>query len=218
MPTVTLNAGIIDYEKSGRDDGRPVVFVDGYAMGRSLWEPLVERLATRVFLCIAPTRPLGAHAYPMRKDAELTIEAIAAMVGELLDELSLEDAVLVGNDTGGAIAQVVATTTPARFGKLVDELRRVRALPTTDPQAAHRRRDIRTRVLGASGRRTRIGRQRAYGALALADIDHLVSDWLKPALGDRGVREDLRRLTASLQNDRRPSRPPRACPVSQSPR
>ena len=200
MPTVTLNAGIIDYEKSGPDDGRPVVFVHGYAMGRSLWEPLVERLATRGFLCIAPTWPLGAHAYPMRKDAELTIEAIAAMVGELLDELSLEDAVLVGNDTGGAIAQVVATTTPARFGKLVltscDAFEHFPP-PILKPLIAAAR-FAPAFWVALQALRTRIGRQRAYGALAHADIDHLVSDWLKPALGDRGVREDLRRLTASL--------------------
>ena len=55
----------------------------------------------------------------MRKDAELTMESIAAMVGELLESLSLEDVVLVGNDTGGAVAQIVATTTPERLGALV---------------------------------------------------------------------------------------------------
>src|SRR5271154_2979218 len=119
MPDVALNAGTIHYEKSGPDDGRPVVFIHGYAMGGSLWRPLTERLAAGGLQCIAPTWPLGAHTEPMKKDAELTIEGIAAMVGELLDELSIEDVVLVGNDTGGAIAQVVATSTPARLGALV---------------------------------------------------------------------------------------------------
>jgi len=106
--------GNVHYEKVGPDDGRPVVLIHGYAMGGSLWRPLTERLAGDGFRCIAPTWPLGAHAEPMNEDAELTVEEIAAMVGELVDELSLEDVVLVGNDTGGAIAQVVATSTPAR--------------------------------------------------------------------------------------------------------
>jgi hypothetical protein len=200
MPTVTLNAGTIDYETSGPDDGRPVVFVHGYAMGRSLWEPLVQRLAPRGFLCIAPTWPLGAHASPMRKHAELTIEAIAAMVGDLLDELSLQDVVLVGNDTGGAIAQVVATTTPARLGKLVltscDAFEHFPP-PILKPLIAAAR-FAPAYWVALQPLRTPIGRARAYGALAHADIDHLVSDWLKPALGDRSVRDDLRRLTASL--------------------
>jgi len=55
----------------------------------------------------------------MREGAELTMEGIAAMVGELLDALAIEDVVLVGNDTGGAIAQLVATSAPERLGALV---------------------------------------------------------------------------------------------------
>lgn len=200
MSTATLTAGNIDYEKSGLGDGRPVVFVHGYMMGRSLWEPLAERLADRGFMCVAPTWPLGAHAQAMRPDAELTIEAIAAMVGELLDELSLEDVVLVGNDTGGAIAQVVATTTPTRLGGLV---------LTSCDAFEHFPPPILKPLIAAAKftpafwtalqpMRTRIGRKRGYGALAHADIDELVSDWVNPALSDRAVREDLRRLTASL--------------------
>ena len=45
------------------------------------------------------------------------MEAIAAMVSEFLDSLSLEDVVLVGNDTGGALAQILATSTPSGSGR-----------------------------------------------------------------------------------------------------
>jgi len=200
MPTVTLNAGSIDYDRSGPDDGRPVVVIHGYGMGASLWEPLGERLTGRGLQCIAPTWPLGAHATPMRKDAALTIEAIAAMVGEFLQALSLEDVVLVGNDTGGVIAQVVATTAPARLGGLVltscDAFEHFPP-PILNPLIAAAR-SAPTFRLALQPLRTRIGRKRAYGALAHADIDQLVRSWLTPALGDAGVREDLRRLTASL--------------------
>lgn len=200
MPTVTVTAGAIDYDKFGPDDGRPVVFVHGYGMGRSLWEPLAEQLAARGFLCIAPTWPLGAHVKPMRKDAELTIEAIAAMVGELLEELSLEDVVLVGNDTGGVISQVVATSTPARLGALLltscDAFEHFPP-PILNPFIAAAKSGPMFWA-AAQPLRTRAGRKRAYGALAHADIDHLVRDWLKPTFRDRRVREDLRRLTASL--------------------
>lgn len=200
MTTVTLAAGTIDYERAGPDDGRPVVFVHGYGMGGSLWTPLVERLAARGFLCIAPTWPLGAHGIPIRKDADLTIEAIASMVGELLNELSLEDVVLLGNDTGGVVAQVVATTTPTRLGAL---------LLTSCDAFEHFPPPILNPLIAAAKfppafwmalqpLRTRIGRGRAYGALAHADIDHRVREWLQPAFEDRRVREDLRRLTASL--------------------
>ena len=109
MPAVTLSAGSIHYDRSGPGDGRPVVFIHGYAMGRSLWRPLTDRLAERGFLCIAPTWPLGAHEEAMRPEAELTMEGVAAMVGELLEALGLEDVVfmvLVGLDAEGVLPGV----------------------------------------------------------------------------------------------------------------
>ncbi len=105
MPTVALHAGKIDYERCGPDDGRPIVFIHGFAMGASLWRPLAGALGAEGFSCVAPTWPLGAHKKPLREEAELTMETIGAMVGELLEALELEDVVLVGNDTGGAIAR-----------------------------------------------------------------------------------------------------------------
>jgi pimeloyl-ACP methyl ester carboxylesterase len=200
MPAVSLTMGNVHYENAGPDHGRPVVLIHGYAMGGSLWRPLTERLAADGFRCIAPTWPLGAHTEPMDRHAELTIEAIAAMVGELLDELSLEDVVLVGNDTGGAIAQVVATTTPARIGALVltscDAFEHFPP-PILKPFIAAAR-FAPTFQAALQPLRTKLGRDRAYGALAHDDIDELVTEWLRPALTDSKVRNDLRRLTASL--------------------
>jgi len=201
MSVAALSMGNVHYEKAGPDDGRPVVLIHGYAMGGSLWRPLTERLAAGGFRCIAPTWPLGAHPEPMHEDSELTIETIAAIAGELLDELSLEDVVLVGNDTGGAIAQVLATTTPARLGALVltscDAFEHFPP-PILKPFIAAAR-FAATFQAALQPLRTKVGRQRAYGALAHADIDGLVTEWLKPALTDSKVRNDLRRLTASLE-------------------
>jgi pimeloyl-ACP methyl ester carboxylesterase len=200
MPSVTLSSGAIHYETSGPPDGRPVVFVHGYAMGSSLWRPLSERLSTQGSLCFAPTWPLGAHTEPMREHAELTMEGIAAIVGEFLDSLGLEDVVLVGNDTGGALAQILATTAPQRLGALV--LTSCDAFEHFPPPI------LKPFIAAAKARpaflaalqplRTQLGRQRAYGALAHADIDRLAAEWLKPALSDHRVRSDLRRFTASL--------------------
>jgi pimeloyl-ACP methyl ester carboxylesterase len=200
VDTVGLSIGNVHYEKSGPNDGRPVVFVHGYAMGGSLWRPLTERLTVEGFMCVAPTWPLGAHTEPMRADAGLTLEAIAAGVGELIEKLSLENVVLVGNDTGGVIAQIVATTAPARLGALVltscDAFEHFPP-PILRPFIAAARFAPTFRA-ALQPLRTRLGRQRAYGALAHADIDELATEWLQPALTDSKVREDLRRLTASL--------------------
>ena len=200
MPAVTLNAGTIHYEKAGPPDGRPIVFIHGYSMGASLWRPLSERLAARGFSCLAPTWPLGAHTEPMREDADLTMEGIAAMVGALLDALALEDVVLVGNDTGGAIAQLVATSTPERLGALVltscDAFEHFPP-PILNPLIAAAKAGP-AYDLAIQPLRTRFGRKRGFGALAHADIDELVAEWVEPALTNRKIRNDLRRLTVSL--------------------
>lgn len=200
MPSVRLDSGTIHYEKSGPADGRRLVFVHGYMMGASVWRPLAERLSQRGFLCIAPTWPLGAHVEAMSNGADLTMEGVAAIVGEFLDALDLQDVVLVGNDTGGAVAQILSTTADSRLGALV--LTSCDAFEHFPPPI------IRPLIEAARARpvfaaalqplRTRFARGRAYGALAHADIDGLAVEWLRPALGDSGVREDLRRLTGSL--------------------
>jgi pimeloyl-ACP methyl ester carboxylesterase len=201
MTSTILSCGAIHYEKSGPPDGRPVLFVHGYAMGSSLWRPLSELLAMRGFSCLAPTWPLGAHPEPMREDADLTMEGLAAIVGEFMDSLELEDVVLVGNDTGGALAQILATSAPRRVGALV--LTSCDAFEHFPPPilkpliAAAKAGPAFTAALQPL--RTRFGRQRAYGALAHTDIEQLAAAWVKPALADSRIRSDLRRFTASLE-------------------
>jgi pimeloyl-ACP methyl ester carboxylesterase len=200
MSRVTLSSGTIYYEKSGPSDGRPVVFVHGYMMGASLWRALSERLSKRGFLCLAPTWPLGAHPEAMSEGADLTMEGIAAIIGDFLAALELQDVVLVGNDTGGALAQILATTADERLGGLVltscDAFEHFPP-PIIKPLIAAARTQP-SFLAALQPLRTRFGRRRAFGALAHADIDELALEWLRPSLSDSGVRGDLRRFTGSL--------------------
>lgn len=203
MPTVTLNTATINYERSAPGEGRPLVFVHGYTMGSSLWRPLAERLGARGFDCIAPTWPLGAHIEPMRDGADRTMEGMAALVAEFLDTLELDDVVLVGNDTGGAIAQIVATTTPTRLGGLV--LTSCDAFEHFPPKgfgpliAAAKFAPTFRAVL--TSLRAKSVRRRGYGMLAHTDIDQMVLEWIEPGLRDTRIREDLRHFTASLRRE-----------------
>jgi pimeloyl-ACP methyl ester carboxylesterase len=139
----------------------------------------------------------------MGERADLTMEGIAALVAEFLDVLDLDDVVLVGNDTGGAIAQIVATTTPERLGALV--LTSCDAFEHFPPGGS-----FKTLIAAAkfaptfravvAPLRTRMVRRQGYAQLTHADIDHLVKEWVEPVLTDPGIREDLRRFTASLHS------------------
>ena len=71
------------------------------------------------FRCIFPTLPMGADRLPADEDADLSPGGLARAVIELLDHLDLDDVTLVGNDSGGAIAQLVAAERPERLGRVV---------------------------------------------------------------------------------------------------
>ena len=113
MPAIQLQQGTIHYEEAGPAHGRPLVFVHGYLMGGDLWAGLAERLAERGLRAIMPTWPLGAHREPMRPGADLTPRGVAAIIAGFLEALGLEDVVLVGNDTGGALCRSWPSTTPS---------------------------------------------------------------------------------------------------------
>jgi pimeloyl-ACP methyl ester carboxylesterase len=201
--TTQLDAGTIHYESAGPVDGRPLVFVHGFAMGASLWRPLSERLAARGLRCIAPTWPLGAHPEAMRPGAEVTMEGVAAMIAELLERMELDEVVLVGNDTGGALAQIVAGTHPERLGALV--LTGCDAFEHFPPPilkpfiAASRTLTLFRAAMLPMG--TRFGRKRGYGALAYADLEQLSAEWVKPALSDGAIADNLRWFTASMKRE-----------------
>jgi pimeloyl-ACP methyl ester carboxylesterase len=118
MPEIILSTGPIDYTDTG-GAGPTVVLLHGLLMDGSLWDDPVAALSAD-HRCVVPTLPLGAHRLPQRADADLSLPALAALVTELLDRLDLRDVTLVGNDTGGALAQLVVTGGAAgRVGRVV---------------------------------------------------------------------------------------------------
>jgi pimeloyl-ACP methyl ester carboxylesterase len=94
------------------------VLLHGFLMDGSLWDGPVADLSAD-HRCIVPTLPLGAHRQPMHADADLSLPAVARLVAEFLDRLDLHDVTLVGNDTGGALVQLLMADGTARVGRVV---------------------------------------------------------------------------------------------------
>jgi pimeloyl-ACP methyl ester carboxylesterase len=113
---VELPQGTIHYRERG--DGPPIVFVHGLLVNGDLWRKVVPRLADS-YRCITPDWPLGSHSTPVRADADLTPTGMAQLIADFLSALELEGVTLVGNDTGTALCQIVATEHPERLGRLV---------------------------------------------------------------------------------------------------
>jgi pimeloyl-ACP methyl ester carboxylesterase len=116
MKQIELSAGTIEYEDTG--DGPPLVLLHGLMMDASLWDgPIADLSADH--RCLAPTMPLGAHRLPVHADADLSLPGIARLVAEFLDRLDLQDVTLAGNDTGGALVQLLIADGTARVGRVV---------------------------------------------------------------------------------------------------
>jgi pimeloyl-ACP methyl ester carboxylesterase len=189
--------GPLEHQDSG-GAGRPVVLLHGLSLHAGFWRKVVPLLAPEL-RCVAPTLPLGGHGRPMPADADLSPPALAGLVADLLEQLDLRDVVLVGNDTGGALAQILATTRPERIGALVltpcdaferffpwqfkplQVLGRVPGAPAVAAQA------LRIPAL----RRSPLG----FGLLTKHGIpDDVSASYVAPLRRDAGVRRDLAKV------------------------
>jgi pimeloyl-ACP methyl ester carboxylesterase len=113
---IQLPAGRIRYREAG--EGKPVVFVHGYLVDGRLWDGVVNRLS-RSYRCFAPDWPFGAQQVAMNPVADLSPTGVARLIADFLERLELDDVTVVGNDSGGAISQVLAANHPDRLGRLV---------------------------------------------------------------------------------------------------
>jgi pimeloyl-ACP methyl ester carboxylesterase len=113
---VSLPQGTVRYCDQGT--GPTLVFIHGLLANSWLWSRVIPRLVSQ-FRCIAPELPLGAHAHPLHPDADLSPLGVAQLVADFLEALDLHEVTLIGNDTGGAICQLVIAHHPERITRLV---------------------------------------------------------------------------------------------------
>ena len=117
MTAIELSAGPIEYVDTG-GPGPAIVMLHGLLMDASLWDGVTAELAAG-HRCIVPTLPLGGHRHALHRSssADLSLPGIAGLVAELLERLDLHDVTLVGNDTGGALVQLLVRND--RLGRIV---------------------------------------------------------------------------------------------------
>jgi pimeloyl-ACP methyl ester carboxylesterase len=197
---VDLPQGKIAYRVAGpaASGHPPVVLVHGLLVDARLWEPVAERLAAEGIRSYAPTLPLGAHQQPLRPDADLSPLGLARLVLDFIGALGLSDVTIAGNDTGGAISQLVlaagagpvsaavltdcdafGTFPPAAFAPLFRALRHPALVAGIEPT-------LRSRAMRNS--------PLAYGMLAREPLDPaLTRDWTRP-LASKEIRRDVARF------------------------
>jgi pimeloyl-ACP methyl ester carboxylesterase len=200
---IDLPSGRIRYREAG--SGSPVVFVHGLLVNSLLWRGVAPAVAEAGLHCIAPDWPLGAHHLPV-PSADLSLPGVADLVAAFLDRLDLTDVTLVGNDTGGAVCQVLMTRHPERIGRVVltpsDAFERLLPPPFT-ALATLGRLPGGAWQIGQVMRLTAAHRLPiAFGWIAKRPIPvEVVNEYMAPIQRNRLVRKDLRRFLRAL--DRR---------------
>jgi pimeloyl-ACP methyl ester carboxylesterase len=194
--SVELPAGRIHYRVSGPEGGRPVVFVHGFLVDDTLWSDVPERLGDAGFRTYAPTWPLGSHTKAMKDGADLSPRGVARAVAAFLEALGLEDVIIVGSDTGGALSQLLLDEDRSRVGRLVltncDAFEDFPPAPFDTLFRVARRPGL-TRLLlqtmrSATLRHSRLG----FGSLVRRRLEPGESrPWVMPYLSDSGVRRDV---------------------------
>ena len=182
--------------------GAPIVFVHGLLVNANLWRKVVATLSPD-FRCIALDLPLGSHTLPMPENADLSPYALADLIADAIEALGLEDVTLVGNDTGGALCQIVVTRRPERIGRLVltscdyrdnfppAMFSYFKLLPPLSPLIPLLLAPMRLRA----PRRTPF----AFGWLSKRPIDRAAEDsYALPVLGEGRLRADLNKVIRGI--------------------
>jgi pimeloyl-ACP methyl ester carboxylesterase len=203
LKTLQLPQGPVQYLERGQ--GQSIVFVHGLMVDNQLWLPIVSELSQGL-RCIVPNWPLGAHAMPMVPTANLSVMGMTRLIADLMDALDLRDVILVGNDTGGALAQMVCAHFPERIAGVV--LTTCDAYDVFPPPAF-----AFLKWLGHAPPLAWLMAQSmhhvpplrrlpfSFGGLTDGPLSNeLIEHWLRPMRTDAGVRQDVCKFLRTLSN------------------
>src|SRR3977135_1209472 len=111
---VETPSGRISYASAG--SGPVAFFVHGVVLNKHLWRHQLAGLSD-IRRCIAVD--LLAHGdTEITPDQDVSVTANAKMLKEVLDALKIDQVDLIGNDSGGGIAQIFAALYPGRVRSL----------------------------------------------------------------------------------------------------
>lgn len=113
---------VYDFTQTSEPGEAPVlVFIHGWLLSRSYWQPLIELLSPR-YPCLGyDLRGFGDSQAPQSEQLQrnYSLEAYAQDVVELLAKLNIEQAWLIGHSLGGSIAIWGAKCCPERVKGII---------------------------------------------------------------------------------------------------
>jgi pimeloyl-ACP methyl ester carboxylesterase len=110
-----VGSGHIAYFEIGQ--GPVALFVHGVPLNGYHWRHVIDKLRHRRRCIAIDLMGLGYTQIAPAQDVSFTAQA--RMIAEVMGALSIQSIDLIGNDSGGAIAQIFAATWPDRLNSLV---------------------------------------------------------------------------------------------------
>jgi pimeloyl-ACP methyl ester carboxylesterase len=110
-----VKSGRIAFFEAGQ--GPAALFVHGVPLNGYHWRHVIDRVRHRRRCIAVDLMGLGHSEIAPAQDVSFTAQA--RMIAEVIDALGIEDIDLIGNDSGGAIAQIFAAHYPGRLRSLV---------------------------------------------------------------------------------------------------
>lgn len=103
------------WEETGQ--GFPVVLLHGIPTAPALWRHVVPRIDGA--RCLAFEMVGYGHSIPAGRERDISVARQAAYLLGWLDALGIQQAILVGHDLGGGVAQIAAVRQPQRCAGLL---------------------------------------------------------------------------------------------------
>jgi pimeloyl-ACP methyl ester carboxylesterase len=113
---LAVDDGRLAYLDEG--SGPPLIFIHGWPLNKETFGPLIARLK-QSFRCIAFDLLDIGDSRPVASGVPLSFPRHAACILDALDELDVDRFFLVGQDSGGLIARMMASQRPGRVSQLI---------------------------------------------------------------------------------------------------
>jgi pimeloyl-ACP methyl ester carboxylesterase len=114
MSSTVASSGVLHFSERG--SGPPLLLVHGLMVTGEMFEPVIERFATRHRVIIPDLR---GHGRSRGLPPPYTAAQLASDLARLLDHLDIDSTAVLGYSQGGAIAQQLILEHPNRCERLV---------------------------------------------------------------------------------------------------
>jgi 2-hydroxymuconate-semialdehyde hydrolase len=112
---VTVDGLRVAFRRAG--SGSPVLLIHGVPTSSRLWDLVGTDLVRDHDVVAIDMVGFGESDKPL--DRDVSVAAQAELVPSILDALGIDSPTVVGHDTGGAVAQILAVRSPERVAALV---------------------------------------------------------------------------------------------------